>query len=185
VPEVEPLPSGRAHRSGAGFAVDVEHPGAGRQEAQALPYADRTARRSRYKARLVENDRHIRRLVAWVHLNFVQDATQGLGVSLKALSGRQQAVAEAMGKGAKRATRWVMRASARRRADPDFAALLERLDATLAWSTVSPAGRHGCQEGRTRLLAGAALELGLGDVDREQLAVEGLLVELGDRVIRL
>lgn len=101
---------------------------------------------------------------------FVHDAIQVLGVSLGELSGRQQsavvvrvreaiclvgtelyglrlkAVAEAMGKGAESATRWVMHASARRHTDPDFAALLERLDATLAWPALHPTTGQECQE---------------------------------------
>ncbi|MCU0293409.1 MAG: transposase [Thermoanaerobaculaceae bacterium] len=102
--------------------------------------------------------------------SFVHDAVGVLGVTLDALSGRQQsaavvrlreaiclvgteryglrlkAVAEAMGKGAESATRWVMHASARRHTDPEFAALLERLDADLAWPAVHPSIGQECQE---------------------------------------
>jgi hypothetical protein len=51
----------------------------------------------------------------------------------------------AMGKSAESATRWVTHASARRRSDPDFAALLERLDATLAWPALHQIAMQECQ----------------------------------------
>jgi len=101
---------------------------------------------------------------------FVHEAAEVLGLSLEVISGRQQsatvvrvreaiclvgteryglrlkAVARALGKSAESATRWVVHASARRHTDPDFAALLERLDATLAWPALHPTATQERQE---------------------------------------
>lgn len=98
---------------------------------------------------------------------FVREAARTLGLSLEELSGvrqhaevvrareavalvgteryglRLKALAEAMRKSPESASRWVAAAALRRRTDPQFASLLERLDAGLATPEASDLANSG------------------------------------------